>query len=66
MSILSILLLSHFAELNSAHNWMHTPARSQGLASTTKPCPARKATDLHAQIGPGQSFTLKWMTGMTV
>ena len=49
----------------SAHNWMHTPARSRKEASTTMPCRGRKATDTHAQLGPGQSTVLKWATGHT-
>lgn len=29
-----------------------------------RPCRGRKLSDTHAQVGPGQSFTLKWATGL--
>ena len=48
-----------------AHNWMHTPARALMEASTTAPCRGRKASDTHAQVGPGQAFVIKWATGHT-
>ena len=48
-----------------AHNWMHTPGRARKEASTLRPCRGRKASDTHAQVGPGQSFTLKVATGHT-
>lgn len=47
----------------AAHNWMHTPSRSRLKASTEIPCIPRKASDTHQQVGPGQSFMIKWATG---
>ena len=47
----------------SAHNWMHTPSRSRLKASTEIPCIPRKASDTHQQVGPGQTFMIKWATG---
>ncbi len=57
--VFSVLLLPTTA----AHNWLHTPARANKEASTTKPCRGRKLTDTHAQVGPGQNFNVKWATG---
>ena len=45
------------------HNWLHTPSRSRKKASTTRPCIPRKASDTHQQVGPGQTFAIKWATG---
>jgi len=46
-----------------AHNWLHTPGRASFQASTVAPCQARKDSDLHAQVIPGQMFTIKFATG---
>ena len=46
-----------------AHNWLFTPSRAFKVASTTMPCRARKSTDTHQQLGPGQEFVMKWATG---
>eukprot|EP00041_Stephanoeca_diplocostata_P031091 m.960219 g.960219 ORF g.960219 m.960219 type:complete len:1597 (+) comp23883_c0_seq1:128-4918(+) len=46
-----------------AHNWMVSPSRAIQEASTTAPCRARKESDTHAQVGPGQEFVIKWATG---
>jgi hypothetical protein len=56
------MVLSAFPVTN-AHNWMMTPGRAMFEASTTKPCRGRKATDTHAQVGPGQTFIMEWATG---
>lgn len=45
------------------HNWLFTPSRSKLKASTVMPCIPRKATDTHAQVGPGQGLVVKWATG---
>ena len=57
---LQVLLLVPSTE---AHNWFQTPARALFEASTVKPCRGRKASDTHAQVGPGQTFTMKWTAG---
>jgi hypothetical protein len=67
-SILLITLMTLFVLLVQqptvqAHNWMHTPSRARKEASTLKPCRGRKGSDTHAQVGPGQSFVMKWATG---
>ena len=46
-----------------AHNWMQSPGRANTLASTVKPCLSRKATDIHAQVGKGDSFTVRHASG---
>ena len=48
---------------STAHNWMMTPSRSYKKAATTMPCILRKATDTHQQVGPGQSFVMKFALG---
>lgn len=48
-----------------AHNWILTPGRNWGKASTTKPCPGRKATDTHVQVSTRQSFPLMFSVGHT-
>lgn len=48
------MALAAFPAPAHAHNWMMTPGRAMFEASTTKPCRGRKATDVHAQVGPGQ------------
>ena len=58
-----LILLSTSVPTVSAHNWMPTPGRAWNTASTTMPCLARKSTDTHQQVGPGQSFTLGFQTG---
>ena len=47
----------------AAHNWMMTPSRSYKKAATTNPCILRKATDTHQQVGPNQSFVMKFAAG---
>lgn len=47
----------------AAHNWVITRARALTEASTTSPCRSRKASDTHAQVGPNQSFVVKWASG---
>ena len=59
----ALMLLSTSLPTVSAHNWMPTPGRAWNTASTTMPCLARKSTDTHQQVGPGQSFTLGFQTG---
>lgn len=51
------------AATGHAHNWMHSTTRSYFMASTIKPCAERKSTDIHAQVGVGQSFIMKWAVG---
>jgi hypothetical protein len=46
-----------------AHNWVPTPGRNWGGASTTTPCKGRKVTDTHQQVGPGQTFNMGFQTG---
>ena len=43
-----------YAQSTDAHNWVHTPSRAYKEASVVRPCRARKPTDTHAQVGPGQ------------
>lgn len=50
-------------DVTLGHNWLLTPSRSFNKASTTLPCIIRKATDTHQQIGPNQTFTVKFATG---
>lgn len=57
------IVLSAFPVPTHAHNWMMTPGRAMFEASTTKPCRGRKATDIHAQVGPGQTFIMAYATG---
>mmetsp|Transcript_13384 Transcript_13384/g.24221 ORF Transcript_13384/g.24221 Transcript_13384/m.24221 type:complete len:1818 (-) Transcript_13384:501-5954(-) len=52
-----------FAAPADAHNWLHSYSRAQHEASTTAPFRARKLSDTHAQIGPGQEITIKFDTG---
>ncbi|GAB5361974.1 hypothetical protein AAMO2058_000758800 [Amorphochlora amoebiformis] len=47
----------------SAHNWLRSPGRAMFEASTTNPYRQRKATDIHAQLGPGQRMAVKFATG---
>ena len=61
LAILTLTLL--LLPPTHAHNWMHTPARANNEASTTKPCRGRKLSDTHAQVGPDQSYAVKWATG---
>lgn len=61
--VLLALALTLMAPSASAHNWLHTPGRASREASTTRPCRARKSSDTHAQLGPGQQLTFKWATG---
>ena len=61
----AVATLAHFPSSAGAHNWLHTPGRARKEASTLKPCRGRKASDTHAQIGPGQKVVMKWATGHT-
>ena len=61
--MLALLLVAAMVMPLFAHNWMHTPSRARRAATTVKGCMQRKATDTHAQIGPGQRMSLKWATG---
>jgi hypothetical protein len=64
--VAAMLALSLFGGLSvDAHNWQMTPARASEQASTIKPCQARKDSDTHVQIAPGQLFSVKWATGHT-
>lgn len=56
-------VLATAPETAEAHNWFQTPARALNEASTVRPCRGRKSSDTHAQVGPGQTFTLKWTVG---
>jgi len=47
----------------SSHNWMFTTGRARKEASTTAPCRGRTGADTHAQVGPDQTFTIRWATG---
>jgi hypothetical protein len=58
-----LCLLIVFPSPTHAHNWIHTPGRASTEASTTKPCRGRKSSDTHAQVGPGQTYSVKWATG---
>jgi hypothetical protein len=58
-----LLVLGTMVPSTDAHNWVPTPGRNWGGASTTKPCKVRKVTDTHQQIGPGQTFALGFQTG---
>ena len=60
---IATIVLSAFPVSAHAHNWMMSPGRAVFQASTTKPCRSRKASDLHAQVGPGQTFIVEWATG---
>lgn len=60
---LTALLVASVPWPAAAHNWLHTPSRSRFKASSTKPCIPRKASDTHQQVGPGQTFAVKWATG---
>ena len=62
-ALAAVVLLLTYAPSAIAHNWMHTPSRARRAATTVKGCMQRKATDVHAQIGPGQRMSLKWATG---
>ena len=62
-ALAAVVLLLTYAPSAIAHNWMHTPSRARRAATTVKGCMQRKATDTHAQIGPGQRMSLKWATG---
>ena len=57
-----LVLAADFPSAN-AHNWVPTPGRSWGGASTTAPCKGRTVTDTHQQIGPGQTFIVGFQTG---
>jgi hypothetical protein len=50
---------------SNADNWLLTPGRASTRASTVRPCVPRKNpdTDKYAQVGPGQSVTVKWSSG---
>ena len=60
-SALPLLLLSLVSRC-TAHTWVFTPSRSSMEASTAFPFKARRETDIHAQLGPGQEMTVKWAT----
>jgi len=60
---LLLLSLSYLLQAVESHNWMHSRARANFEASTTKPCRGRKATDTHVQIANEQTFAFKWATG---
>ena len=60
---LAALTLTASVPAAEAHNWLHTTGRARREASTTRPCRARKDSDTHAQIGPGQHVAFKWATG---
>eukprot|EP00040_Diaphanoeca_grandis_P016032 m.82506 g.82506 ORF g.82506 m.82506 type:complete len:1642 (+) comp25523_c0_seq1:122-5047(+) len=47
----------------TSHNWLFSTGRARQEASTTAPCRARTGADTHAQVGPGQTFPLRWATG---
>lgn len=50
-----------------SHNWLHVNSRATAYyASTTSPCPSRKSTDLHVQVGINQSFVIGWDSGHEV
>mmetsp|Transcript_7216 Transcript_7216/g.8152 ORF Transcript_7216/g.8152 Transcript_7216/m.8152 type:complete len:1138 (-) Transcript_7216:198-3611(-) len=47
-----------------AHNWVRSPSRSRGQASTLKPCRNRiNVSNPHFQIGGDQTFEIEWATG---
>ena len=49
---LALASLASLAEPSNAHNWMMTPSRATGQASTTGPCRGRRSPDdKHAQVG---------------
>lgn len=59
--VATFLMLSGHAE---AHNWMLTPGRAPVKnANTVQPCLSRKPSEVHAQVGKGDSFTVKVATG---
>ncbi|GAB5361988.1 hypothetical protein AAMO2058_000759600 [Amorphochlora amoebiformis] len=62
-AILSILLC--VATPVSAHNWLRCPGRAFFEASSSNPFRQRKASEVHAQVGPGQKMAVKFATGHT-
>ena len=61
--LLCVCWLAVFPSLGVGHNWMGTPCRNSGIASTLRPCSVRRQTDVHAQVGPGQEFVHGHMSG---
>ncbi len=63
--LLLLLLLPSSPSPCESHNWIETPSRARSRASPRRPCPARKGSDLHAQIGKNQSHVVKFAAGHT-
>ena len=66
VAVVAFHLVLAFAQLSArhggveAHTWLRSKSRASREASTTVPWRARKETDTHAQVGPGQYIILKW------